>query len=184
MADSYAIGLSALSELVSGNVARSRAQSVRIGDDTDGPLGFFATPAQQQERLRNVGTLAEMLARDVRAYEPPPAQQAAWSTWLANFETWLTAFRAFQPDWLDRGFSSTARQIEQYARELGNLRADFALWPNAKPTAPSPTELQSHEEKQDDKDPSWAEPAKVIAIVLGVSVVAVAAINVFGGRRG
>src|SRR5689334_1486362 len=111
MGDNYAIGLSALSELVSGGDARSRAPSGRIGDDTDGPLGFFATPAQQQERLRNVGTLAEMLARDVRAYAPPLAQQAAWASWLANFEAWLAAFRGFQPDWADRMFSSTARQI-------------------------------------------------------------------------
>jgi hypothetical protein len=144
-----------------------------------GDLGLISAPAAQLARLESLRMQASNLERDVRAYAPPVELAAQWATWLANFTQWITQLRSYQPSWTDRLWGSTADQIETYARELGQMRADLARWPGARVTAPTPEAPATSTAGQ--------SAAKTIAISVAAGVLTVGAIallsRVIGARR-
>ncbi len=145
-----------------------------------GDLGLVSMPAAQLARLDSLRTQASNFERDVRAYAPPPELAAQWSVWRSNFGQWVAQLRAFEPSWTDRLWGATADQIETYARELGQMRADLARWPGARVTAPMPEASPSSSTGQ--------SAAKTIAISVAAGVLTVGAIallsRVLGGKHG
>lgn len=140
-----------------------------------GQLGPFNTPAAVQARLEQLRAVARSLWTDIDAWRHARGalHTGAEALFVQSFSRWLTGFDAYQPDWSDRLWGSTADQVESYARQLQEWRRQFSQLPGAKLTGPSAGTAITLGDALDKafKGLGWAAAGVAAAVGLGVVLV-------------
>lgn len=147
-----------------------------------GELGVFNTPAAVQHRLEQLRVAAKSLNADVERYKAKArAADGSFSADAAarvqSWAGWFVGFEAFQPDWADRAWGTTASQVESYAEQLEAWRKKVAGWPGAAVTAPS----AGFERNPLD---SLAGVLRGTGLVIGGTVLGLGALLLLGRNRG